>query len=192
MSLNLVIGPMFSGKSSYLLSCIRRFKEIGSSIFIITSILDKRYSDKPMIVNHTKESHEANAAVDDLFDAMIHKDFLDAKVIIIEEAQFHKNLVDFVVMAVDVHEKHVIVAGLDGDASRKPFGEVLNLVPLADYIIKLKAICRKCSDENEVNDAIFSSKIVNNSSLVDIGISDKYEALCRKHYHENNLIKIKE
>jgi len=187
MSLTLVIGCMFSGKSSYLLSCIRHYKEIGSSIFIITSILDKRYSDKPMIVNHTKESHEANIAVDDLFDAMIHKDFLDAKVIIIEEAQFHKNLADFVVMAVDVHEKHVIVAGLDGDANRNPFGEVLNLVPLADHITKLKAICKKCSDENEVNDAIFSSKIVNNSTLVDVGGNDKYEALCRKHYIENNI-----
>lgn len=187
MSLNLVIGPMFSGKSSYLLSCIRAYKEIGSPIFIITSILDKRYSDKPMIVNHTKESYEANIAVDDLFDAMIHKDFLDAKVIIIEEAQFYKNLVDFIVMAVDIHEKHVIVAGLDGDANRNPFGEVLNLVPLADHITKLKAICRKCSDENEVNDAIFSSKIVNNSSLVDVGGSDKYESLCRRHYLDNNL-----
>ena len=187
MSLNLVIGPMFSGKSSYLLSCIRAYKEIGSSIFIITSVFDKRYSDEPMIVNHTKESYKADIAVEDLFDAMIHEDFLQAKVIIIEEAQFHKNLVDFVVMAVDIHEKHLIVAGLDGDANRNPFGEVLNLVPLADRIVKLKAICKKCSDENEVNDAIFSSKIVDNSSLVDVGGSDKYESLCRKHYLENNL-----
>jgi thymidine kinase len=190
MSLTLVIGCMFSGKSSYLLSCIRAYKEIGSSIFIITSNLDKRYSDEPMIVNHSKESFKADIAVDDLFDAIINTGFLQAKVIIIEEAQFHKNLADFVVMAVDIHEKHVIVAGLDGDANRNPFGEVLNLVPLADNIVKLKAICKKCSDENLVTDALFSSKIINNSSsldLVDVGGSDKYESLCRKHYIENNL-----
>ena len=138
-------------------------------------------------MNHNKDSCVANIAVEDLLHAMIDTEFLNAKVILIEEAQFHKNLLDFVVMAVDVHEKHVIVAGLDGDANRNPFGEVLNLVPLADHIVKLKAICKKCSDENIVNDAIFTSKIVNNSSLVDVGGVDKYESLCRRHYIENNL-----
>ena len=187
MSLDLVIGPMFSGKSSYLLSCIRAYKEINLPILIITSVLDKRYSDKIMITNHNKESCLADIAVEDLFDAMIHEDFLKAKVIIIEEAQFHKNLVDFVIMAVDVHEKHVIVAGLDGDANREPFGEVLNLVPLADHITKLKALCKKCSDKNLITDAIFTCKMVNNSSLIDVGGSDKYESLCRKHYIEYNL-----
>jgi thymidine kinase len=184
MSLELVIGPMFSGKSSYLLSSIRKYKEINWSVFVITSVFDKRYTNETKIVNHNKDSCVADIAVEDLFDSMINTGFLDAKVIIIEEAQFYKNLVDFVVMAVDVHDKHVIVAGLDGDVNRNPFGEVLQLVPLADSIIKLKALCKKCNNGTQ---AIFSSKISENKSVVDIGGSDKYEALCRNHYLESNM-----
>jgi len=184
MSLELVIGPMFSGKSSYLLSSIRKYKEINWPVFVITSVFDKRYTEDTKIVNHNKDSCVANIAVEDLFDAMINTEFLNAKVIIIEEAQFYKNLVDFVVMAVDIHKKHVIVAGLDGDINREAFGEVLNLVPLADSIVKLKALCKKCNDGTH---AIFSSKISENKSLVDVGGSDKYEALCRKHYLQANM-----
>jgi len=184
MSLDLVLGCMFSGKSSYLLSSIRKYKEIHWPVFVITSIFDKRYTNQTKIVNHNKDSCVANIAVEDLFHAMIDTTFLNAKVIIIEEAQFYKNLVEFVRLAVDVHQKHVIVAGLDGDVNRDPFGEVLNLIPLADSIVKLKALCKKCNDGTH---AIFSSKISENKSLVDVGGSDKYEALCRKHYLEKNM-----
>jgi thymidine kinase len=71
------------------------------------------------------------------------------------------------------------VAGLDGDAQRKPFGKLLELIPLADSIIKLKAMCKKCNDGTE---ALFTSKKVHDTTVVDIGSSDKYEALCRAHY----------
>jgi len=179
MSLQLVIGPMFSGKSSYLLSSIQRYKEINWPTFVITSVLDKRYSEETKIINHNKDYCMADIAVENLFDAMIHAKFLDAKVVIVEEAQFYSNLVDFIIMAVDVHKKHVIVAGLDGDVNREPFGDVLKLVPHADSIIKLKALCKRCNDGTE---ALFTFKKSNNTSVVDVGGSDKYEALCRKHY----------
>ena len=78
-----------------------------------------------------------------------------------------------------MYDKHVIVAGLDGDASRKPFGKLLELIPYADTIIKLKALCKKCNDGTE---ALFTSKKVHDDTTVDIGGSDKYEALCRKHF----------
>ena len=179
MSLEIVLGPMFSGKSSYLLSSIRRFKEIGWPVFIITSSLDKRYTTETQIVNHNQESCKADIAIENLSDVSKKKDYLEAKVIIIEEAQFYPDLVDFVLEAVEVYEQHVIVAGLDGDASRKPFGKLLELIPYADTIIKLKALCKKCNDGTE---ALFTSKKVHDDTTVDIGGSDKYEALCRKHF----------
>lgn len=179
MSLSLVIGCMFSGKSSYLLSSIRRYKELDWSVFIITSSFDKRYTTETKIVNHNQESCKADIAVEKLSDISNKKDYLESKVIIIEEAQFYPDLVDFVLEAVEVYEQHVIVAGLDGDASRKPFGSLLELIPYADTIVKLKALCKICNDGSE---ALFTSKKVHDSNIVDIGSSDKYEALCRKHY----------
>ena len=179
MSLEIITGCMFSGKSSYLLSSIRKYREIGWSIYIITSSFDKRYTTETKIVNHNQESCNADSAVEKLSDVSNKKDYLDAKVVIIEEAQFYPDLVEFVLEAVEVYDKHVIVAGLDGDASRKPFGKLLDLIPYADTIIKLKALCKKCGDGTE---ALFTSKKVHDSNIVDIGSSDKYEALCRKHY----------
>ena len=88
MSLEVVIGPMFSGKSSYLLSCIHKHKEAGDPIYIITSSFDKRYTNEIRIVSHKQESYEADVAVENIFDAMMNKKFLNAKVVIIEEAQF--------------------------------------------------------------------------------------------------------
>ena len=179
MSLNLVIGPMFSGKSSYLLSSIRRYKEIGWSVYIITSNFDKRYTSDVKIVNHNQDSCVANIAINTLSDASNKVDFIEAKVIIIEEAQFFPDLVEFVRDAVELYDKHVIVAGLDGDAQRKPFGKIIELIPLANNIVKLKAMCKMCGDGTE---ALFTSKKVHDSRVVDIGGADKYEALCRKHY----------
>lgn len=179
MSLEIILGPMFSGKSSYLLSSIRKYREIGWPIYIITSSFDKRYTSDNKIVNHNQESCNADSAVEKLSDVSNKKDYLDAKVVIIEEAQFYPDLVEFVLEAVEVYDKHVIVAGLDGDASRKPFGKLLDLIPYADSIVKLKALCKKCGDGTE---ALFTSKKVHDNATVDIGGSDKYEALCRRHF----------
>ena len=99
--------------------------------------------------------------------------------IIIEEGQFYKDLVPYVINLVETHGKHVIVAGLDGDAQRKPFGSLLELIPYADSIVKLKALCKKCDDGTE---ALFTSKKIHDSNIIDVGSSDKYEAVCRKHY----------
>jgi thymidine kinase len=179
MSLEIILGPMFSGMSSYLLSSIRKYREIGWPIYIITSSFDKRYTSETKIVNHNQESCNADSAVEKLSDVSNKRDYLDAKVVIIEEAQFYPDLVEFVLEAVEVYEKHIIVAGLDGDASRKPFGKLLDLIPYADSIVKLKALCKKCGDGTE---ALFTSKKIHDNATVDIGGSDKYEALCRRHF----------
>ena len=46
----------------------------------------------------------------------------------------------------DKYNKKVIAAGLISDFERKPFGDVLNLIPHAEEVIKLNALCKKCKD----------------------------------------------
>jgi len=110
----------------------------------------------------------------------------EAKVIIIEEAQFFDDLVPFVRSMVDNFKKIVIVVGLDGDYNRKPFGTILQCIPFADKVTKLTALCCRCSDGTP---AIFSHRKVQDRDQVLIGGADKYEPLCRECYLDQIKIK---
>src|SRR5690348_9043635 len=87
-------------------------------------------------------------------------------------AQF-PDLVEFCEKMADMG-KTVIVAALDGTFQRKPFGNVLNLVPLAESVCKLNAVCMLCQ-----KDAAFTKRTVQDTALEVIGGADKYVAVCR-------------
>lgn len=179
-SLELIIGPMFAGKSSAIIRLVNRYQSIGFPILLVSHSADTRYSDVPAVVNHDQISIPCkhwSSLVDHLDDP----DYNAAQIIIIEEAQFFPRLREFVVRAVDVDKKNVVVVGLDGDADRKAFGEILNLVPLADSIQKVSAFCADCKDGTE---ALFSycKKAEGKQGQVCVGGSDVYMPLCRHHY----------
>jgi thymidine kinase len=108
-----------------------------------------------------------------------HELFTSSKLIIVDEAQFFPDLRDFVLYAVDACNKDVVIVGLDGDADRKPFGQILECMPLADEITKLKAFCRSCKDGTE---ALFTFCNQNKTEQVCVGGAEMYMPLCRKHY----------
>ena len=90
-------------------------------------------------------------------------------------------------MVVDYAEKmgkRVIVSGLTGDSNRENFGNILTLTTKADKFDLLHASCIKCAEETNGRalDAIFTHRISNDMSQINIGGSDKYIPLCRKHY----------
>ena len=105
--------------------------------------------------------------------------FESADTIFIDEAQFFADLYEFVKSAVETHNKNVVVIGLDGDSDRENFGQIYKLIPLCDDIIKLKALCSVCKDGTP---GIFSKKLINSSSKIDVGSNGKYIAVCRKCY----------
>jgi thymidine kinase len=179
MSLELYLGPMFAGKSSAILGILRRHAFIRRRTLCLTSSLDKRYSNDAKIVSHNQESYPATA-VKELYDCIDTPEFHEASCIIIEEAQFFPDLKRFALTAVEVYGKEVICVGLDGDSERRPFGQLLDLVPYADNIEKFAALCSHCADGTA---AIFSHRKVGSSEQqVSVGSSEQYEALCRKHY----------
>jgi thymidine kinase len=98
------------------------------------------------------------------------------EVIGIDEVQFFKDCVE-ISQRLACMGKVIICAGLDGDHQAKPFNRVLELVPLAEDVYKLKAVCMKCCE-----DASFTMRInqANNADIKDIGGVDKYAAVCRK------------
>ena len=184
MHLTLIIGPMFSGKSTNVIRRIRKAQALGLKTLNITSILDNRYdSSSSRIITHDKEYIEA-LGVKVLEGIELSSEYKEADLIVIEEAQFFSGLRGFVMNAIENNGKNVIVAGLNGDSDRAPFGEILDLIPMADEIYHLMALCKRCDDGCA---ALFTALVngCKDGEQICVGGADKYEAMCRRHYLEN-------
>jgi thymidine kinase len=177
MSLELIVGCMYSGKSSELMRRVHRLQSIDKPYIIYNSSLDTRYGSTGVYTHN--QSHLPSVDTDKLVEQLESNLFQQAETIFIDEAQFFPDLYEFVKVVVDQYNKHVIVIGLDGDSDRNNFGDIHRLLPLCDDIIKLKALCSVCKDGTL---GIFSKKIVNSSQVVDVGSVDKYIAVCRACY----------
>ena len=179
--LELIIGPMFSGKSTELIGHIRMMKVINAKYIVIKPKIDTRY-EANKIVSHNKDS-ECCVTVNDLNEITDDK-IIDCKYLVIDEGQFIKNLKSKVLYWVEKLNKHVIVSGLDSDFQRKPIGEILDLIPYADMYKKKTALCKICNDNTP---ALFSHRILNeNKDQILIGTNDIYIPLCRSHYLDLN------
>jgi thymidine kinase len=170
MSVEVVLGPMFAGKTSYALSAIRKHTALGQRVLVIKPACDTRFGVTSEITTHDGDSlpcvttNTLNSVTDDVFAS--------CDVIVIDEAQFFTGLLYFVVAAAEQKHKSVYVIGLSGDYQRKPFGEILNLIPLASKVTLLTAFC-VCS-----RPAHFTRRLNPNSGQVIIGGSETYEAQC--------------
>jgi hypothetical protein len=92
MSLELLIGPMFAGKSSAIQSIIRRHQALGWNVFVVTHSMDTRYTSEPAIVNHDKVAMPAHAT-NSLMTLVTNPEYVRSRLVVIEEAQFFPDLV---------------------------------------------------------------------------------------------------
>jgi thymidine kinase len=184
MSLELLIGPMFAGKSSAIQSIVRRHQALGWQVFVVTNTLDTRYSSEPAIVNHDRLAMPALAAAS-LMPLLSSAEYRASRLVVVEEAQFFSDLITFIHNAVDVDGKHAVVVGLDGDAERRPFGQVLELVPLCDRVTKMTAFCKQCADGTP---ALFTfdtfvpseASPCDSDTQIKVGGGERFLPLCRK------------
>jgi thymidine kinase len=177
--LELIIGPMYAGKSTELLRIINRFKCLKKNIIVINHSLNNRYGSNGL-TTHNNEKMEKCIILNELKELDINL-IKSTDVIIIEELQFFNDAFDLVTSWVDNFHKIVIAAGLDGDFNREPFGDVLKLIPHCDKITKLNSLCTKCSNGTI---ALFTKRITNDIDKTLIGSNGIYEAVCRKHFLE--------
>ncbi|XP_036409365.1 thymidine kinase, cytosolic-like [Megalops cyprinoides] len=170
--IQVIFGPMFSGKSTELMRRVRRFQIAQYSCLVIKYAKDTRYSDKG-VATHDKNTMAAVPATR-LTD--VRALALDARVIGIDEGQFFPDTVEFCEEMANMG-KTIIVAALDGTFQRKPFGNILSLVPLAESVVKLNAVCMQCFKE-----AAYTKRLGQEREVEVIGGADKYHAVCRACY----------
>jgi thymidine kinase len=175
MGLSIIMGNMFSGKTSELIRRLKRLKVIGKNILVINSAKDTRSPDE-VLKTHDNVKFNCHKTYD-LFDVLDAKEFDEADIIAVDEAQFFPRLKKFVEYCLH-HEKDVILAGLDADSFQKKFGELLDCIPMACEVTKLSALCMRCNDGTP---GPFTKRTVDDMRLELIGGSDMYEAVCRTH-----------
>lgn len=173
--LEIILGPMFSGKTSYLINLYNEYNNSNYSLKVINYSLDTRYDDK-MLSSHDLIKIPCSFAskIQDEIETCINYD-----IILINEGQFFPDLKERVLELVEQHHKRVYICGLDSDFKRNKFGDLLDLIPYCNKITKLNAKC-ECGQP-----AIHSHRKVCSEEQVLIG-SDNYEPLCRKCYYKKN------
>jgi len=170
--IEVVCGPMFSGKSEELIRRLRRAEIARQRVQIFKPAIDERYSEDH-IVSHS-DLRIRSVAVRDAADLESRLD-LRTEVIGIDEAQFLGNsIVDAVVRLADMG-KRIVIAGLDTDYLGRPFHPLPELLAVADEITKTLAICMQCG-----NPAKHTQRLVASEDLIVVGAAGMYEARCRR------------
>lgn len=184
MSLTVIIAPMFSGKTTYLVNqcsilidigfspvfITHKFENRNENIFLHSKILNPNISDKLPVMKTTMLQK---------IDYMIR----DYTHILIDEFQFFSNDDDLDIITDLVNNgKHVYVAGLKADCFNNKFGKIIDLIPQADNIIYLKSNCYLCAREGHRVDAAFTKRKTEEEDVVSVGSNDKYIPVCRKHF----------
>ena len=166
---------MYSGKTTELMRRIKRHHVINNQTLIINSASDIRCQSE--ICSH--DNHKLSAIkLNNLNDIFNDKYDIDSyNVIAIDEAQFFEDLVTFTQRMLNIN-KHIIVAGLNGDYKQNVFGNIVNLIPWADKLDLLDGLCTLCADGAS---GYFSSRIIEDKSQVLVGGKESYICVCRKH-----------
>ena len=190
--LEIIIGPMFSSKTTTLLEIYKRCKFCNISVSVINHAIDCRYDDS-MLSSHD-EIKIPCIRTDKLFNLwsdyvpenideipLLSEKYIIATsdVILINEGQFFEDLYNFVNELLKKGKK-IYVCGLDGDFERKKFGQILDLIPLCDKVNKLSSLCSICRDGSP---GIFSMRITDEKEQTVVG-SNNYIPVCRKCYTE--------
>jgi thymidine kinase len=187
--LDIYIGSMFSGKSTALLRKLYQLHDIGYSVLYINHSFDirseKSFSTHNNLIKNNVMQFD-NMKVSQLENIDLNS-IQKYEVIGIDEGQFFsEHILTFVKTLVDNHHKYVIVSGLDGTFNRTKMGYILDLIPIADNVVKLHAYCKICSGDKKLVPGIFTHYTGEDKvNIINIGAKD-FMSVCRKCYLSNN------
>ena len=180
--LEIIQGPMKSGKTSRLITLYKQFTFCEVPVIVINNKRDDRYSTTHLSTHDLVTVPCLNAMrLSELVDLSYtdpsgpnSQEFMNAKIILINEAQFFDDIVEWVTLAVETYNKCVYVCGLNSDFRRLPFGNWLDLERICDKITHLTALCGNCKERV----ALFSYRKSEDTEVIVIG-SETYIPVCR-------------
>jgi thymidine kinase len=178
--LEVITGPMFSGKSEELIRRLKRARIAKQRVACFKPDIDLRYH-RTAIASHSQQTHDAQTVrnVEDLRAELFP--MLDAvEVVGVDEVQFLSPEIIPLVNELIALGKRVILGGLDMTFEAEPFGPVPALMALADKVTKLSAVCMVCGQS-----AIHTQRLGSSQELVVVGAAGLYEARCRTHFTTN-------
>ena len=171
--IEVICGPMFSGKTEELIRRLVRAQIAKQKVAIFKPSTDNRFAEN-YIVSHNQR--KINSIQIEKTNRIL--DYQDkADVFGIDEAQFFDKSIVQICRALANAGKRVVVAGLEKDYLAQSFGSMPDLLVDAEYITKVNAICMNCGDP-----ANYSHRISSEKKQIVVGETDKYEALCRRCY----------
>lgn len=190
--LKIYMGCMFSGKSTSLLNEAQRFRHITDNILMVNHVFDLQRNECPdsssglgQIKTHDNKSNSA-LMVQNLCELLsndfFYSKYSSADVVIIDEAQFYDDLYTFLSNELQRNDirKIFIVGGLSGDFRMNNIGQLHQILPLADEVVKLQAYCVFCKDGTP---ASFTKRITNDDQVILVGSASHYAPVCRLHFH---------
>lgn len=183
-----IVGPMFGGKTSELVTKANIHSSLGSPVLFIVHSLDDRDTgcgrdNFPLIKNgiittHSTQPLSLSPKIKTVKCCKLENvDVSKYKFIFVDEAQFFDDVVDTVRSWI-FNGKSVTLSHLSGNFEMKKFGNCSDLESLTEEFIIKKAKCTFCYFNNKEVDAYFSGKVISDTTETDIGASDKYVALC--------------
>ena len=175
--LEVITGPMFSGKSEELIRRLKRARIARQRVACYKPDIDLRYH-RTAIASHSSQTHEATtvATVEHL-RAALYPLLSEVEVVGIDEVQFFDAAIIPLAVELIAMGKRVLMAGLDTTFAAEPFGPVPNLMAIADKVTKLSAVCMVCGAS-----AIHTQRLGQSQELVVVGAVGLYEARCRAHF----------
>jgi len=178
--IEVVSGPMFSGKSEELIRLLRRAAIARQRVQVFKPALDDRF-DSADVVSHSQWRIPCET-VERAGEILTHLD-PRTEVVGIDEAQFFDNDLTAVCSRIANLGKRVIVAGLDMDYRGVPFGPMPALLAMAEEVRKVHAICSRCGAP-----AAYTQRLTEAEEQVVVGASDIYEARCRRCHEPEGVV----
>ena len=179
--IELILGPMFAGKTTELQRRVKRYQHANQRCLIVKFSGDNRYTDEEVTCTHDgAKLHSKEGSIKTIAASTLGQlqDMMSPfSVVAIDEGQFFPDVVE-VSDALANSGKIVVVSALDGTFERRPFNNILNLIPMAESVHKITAVCKIC-----FRDAHFSRRITADTRVEVIGGSDMYIPVCRDCFH---------
>lgn len=185
MSLQIILGPMFSGKSTFIIRNYDLYKDKMKTL-VINYKKDNRYDDGDYVCSHNLEKRSA-IKLENLLDLDLK--YYDYEYFLIDEGHFFSDLKNFTLILLKLKKKITIV-GLNGDINGNVFTNITSLIPYCDGMKYLTSLCSLCKDDNKgfLHIKINKKEMNKKDEYKSVGGSETYKTVCKYHFDKHNKI----